>query len=350
MPNTMTTPTKSNTTQPSLDNDASLNKIRDLCKQTEELTREIKNVCKDIYPMEFESYNDYFIIHSFKRGISESGRVNLDGLRKKEQMIHYKRARNANQRKLDQNISAPPSRTPSEGSSHETSPLDPEDASASSSSSEKGAETTSISSVDSEPREIVNKVSAEISTNSIIDEDDLSGTTDGPHSIRRSSRLSEKDRQEKLKREHDEWESHETEDSDAQGKRKHRRVGRPRKSSYTSSDGEEEHELSASSSSSSVSAEQDSAAGEETDADGKIIIHDLYESLVPKVKMPQRRSDWILPPRMKFAPEKHLHTRAEYDTVKMNELVGTDRITKVLSRFEGGVAGVRTKREVNPAN
>ena len=72
--------------------------------------------------MEFESYNDYFIIHTFKKGISESGRVNLDGLRKKEQMIQYKRARNANQKKLDDNISVPPTRTSSEESSNETTP------------------------------------------------------------------------------------------------------------------------------------------------------------------------------------------------------------------------------------
>lgn len=293
--------------------------------------------------MEFESYNDYFIIHTFKKGISESGRVNLDGLRKKEQMIQYKRARNANQKKLDDNISVPPTRTSSEESSNETTPSYTVDAL----SSEKNQDSTSVSSVEAIPRQTINKVSAEISTNSIISADDIDSSSEGYHNIRRSSRLSQKDREEKLKREHDDWDKQESQDLTNQPKKKHRRVGRPRK--YPKSDTEEEHDESSSSSSSSSSGNYQTAS-DDIETDGKIVVHDLYESLVPKVKMPQRRSDWILPPRMKFVPEKNLHTRAEYDSVKINELVGTDRISMVLSRFEGGVAGVRTKKETHSTN
>lgn len=36
-----------------------------------------------------------------------------------------------------------------------------------------------------------------------------------------------------------------------------------------------------------------------------------------------------------------MRTKVVFDSIKVHELIDTDRIMKVLSRFEGGVAGIR---------
>lgn len=83
------------------------------------------------------------------------------------------------------------------------------------------------------------------------------------------------------------------------------------------------------------------ANGNSTD-DNEPIILDLYESLVIKSAYPIRRSDWVLPPRLRYTPEKQLRTRAVFTSIKINELIGSSQITKILSRFEGGVQGIRS--------
>ncbi|SMN20539.1 similar to Saccharomyces cerevisiae YOR279C RFM1 DNA-binding protein required for vegetative repression of middle sporulation genes [Maudiozyma saulgeensis] len=300
-----------------------LNTIRKLYEKTKELNQEIKNIVKDIKPMEFESYADYFLIHTFKRGISESGRVNLDGLRKREQSIYYKRIRKPNEQKIDENISLPPKRASSEETSTSITPAQTVP------SSDKEDISDSKIDINDPERKPVNKVSAEISLNSIISAED--GQNDGAHNIRRSSRISQKDREDKLKREHEKIEE------DAQrilSRKKHRGPGRPSRSSYNDNDdGNDTGE--------SFDSVSDSSNDKETLDSDLIVIKDLYETLVPKIKDPQRRSDWVLPPRMKYTQEKQLHTRPEYKSVKINELVGTNRISTILSRFEGGLAGVR---------
>lgn len=299
-----------------------LKTIRKLYKKTEELNEEIKNVIKDIKPMEFESYADYFLIHTFKSGISESGRVNLDGLRKREQSIYYKRIRKPSEQKIDENISLPPKRTPSEDSSTSITPAQTV------SSSDKEDVPESKIDGNGAGNKTVNNVSAEISLTSIISSDDI--PNDGDHNIRRSSRISQKDREDKLKREHEKIEE------DAQhsvSRKRHRGPGRPPKTSHIdSNDDDTDGNFDSTTYSSNV---------DETPDSELIVIKDLFENLVPKIRNPQRRSDWVLPPKMKYVQEKQLHTRPEYKSIKIHELVSTDRMSTILSRFEGGLASVR---------
>lgn len=76
--------------------------------------------------------------------------------------------------------------------------------------------------------------------------------------------------------------------------------------------------------------------------DNETHILDLYESLVAKSVNPIRRSDWILPPRLRYTADKQLRTRATFTAIKIHELIGTSQMTKILSKFEGGVQGIRT--------
>ncbi|CAR28858.1 ZYRO0F13574p [Zygosaccharomyces rouxii] len=87
-----------------------------------------------------------------------------------------------------------------------------------------------------------------------------------------------------------------------------------------------------------------SATNGATDSQGNVTeIRELYESVIPKVRNPYRRSDWILPPRLRFTPDKRMRTNVIYEKVKLNELVSIDKIQRVLSKFEGGITGIRKK-------
>ncbi|CCH59185.1 hypothetical protein TBLA_0B03440 [Henningerozyma blattae CBS 6284] len=74
----------------------------------------------------------------------------------------------------------------------------------------------------------------------------------------------------------------------------------------------------------------------------------LYESLVSKVKKPYRRSDWVLPTKYRYTREKHFHTKPTFEVIKINELINNTKFKTILSRFEGGLAGVY-KRNNNTA-
>ncbi|CDO93040.1 unnamed protein product [Kluyveromyces dobzhanskii CBS 2104] len=72
------------------------------------------------------------------------------------------------------------------------------------------------------------------------------------------------------------------------------------------------------------------------------MIQHLYENLINKVQEPVRRSDWLLPPKNRYTPEKNQPVKHEPEQIKINELARNLRIKKILSRFDGGLAGVRT--------
>lgn len=74
------------------------NDLRGLVDDKRKLVNEIREFEKSIKPLEFESYQDYFLIKTFKKGISASGHVDIDSLRNKEYGIYYKKIkRNATQ-------------------------------------------------------------------------------------------------------------------------------------------------------------------------------------------------------------------------------------------------------------
>ncbi|EDO15135.1 hypothetical protein Kpol_413p10 [Vanderwaltozyma polyspora DSM 70294] len=275
--------------------------LDEVSQRRNDLALAIKNFSSSIQPLEFESYSDYFIIHNFKKGRSASGRVDINVLRRREHSIYYTRIK----RKDDKNGSESNSSTPNNlsddsdsGTSHNLDKLNKDKYLGTSKSATPLGLTSSqtritrsrISNNSSQNIQVIeqptnskpaNLITCDISLKSIIPTPVPDGT------IRRSSRISQKSTNPSLKEESDEEELDDLDDN-------------PR-------------------------------------------IHDLFESLVPKVKKPYRRSDWILPTRSRYTPEKQLQTKPEYEVVKMNELVCTERVQAILSRFEGGVAGVRKK-------
>ncbi|CAI4064648.1 hypothetical protein N7582_002756 [Saccharomyces uvarum] len=296
------------------------NDLRGLVDDKRKLVNEIREFEKSIKPLEFESYQDYFLIKTFKKGISASGHVDIDSLRNKEYGIYYKKIK----RNATQDVGEPIPSNPSSSSSstRSSSSIDMSDteysgentsATADNNSSGRRRRTRSQATqrensvsiplpsirearIDNDDEEISAIDSSELPFPVPISEveniDIGSDITERDSIRRRSSRISERD--------------------------KRRSESRP------DSDADEEGD-------------------EEDTGEGETKIQDLYESLVPKILEPRRRSDWILPPRARYTPEKQMRTKPSFKSIKINELVGNRRIRSILSRFEGGVAGIRKR-------
>lgn len=284
--------------------------MAELSHKRTKLNEEIKEFSLTIKPIEFESYHDFFMIQTFKKGKSASGHVDIERLRCRNNGLYYRRLK----RNLENSAGA--SNTPATNSalSEHENDEDEEDerhdpnrffladvdkilpdsnngpkkrmtraqlaakkeSEKESELHEKQVEKQAEKQGENSDKTLIN---CDISVTSII----TKGESDG--SIRRSSRLSQKFSQD---------------------------------------------------------SSLDSAGTMVTDAN-QTQIRDLYESLVPKVKDPFRRSDWVLPSRSRYTPEKQMRTKHSHEIIKVNELVGTDRIRSVLSKFEGGVAGIRKR-------
>lgn len=289
-----------------------IDQIKELYQRNSKLREEIRCLANTIKPLEFESYDDYFLIHTFKKGISESGKVDIDDLRKREHTRYYSKIKHNNPSEDVNNINtdsiehmgsscSSSQSTPSEYLDDATSKSKKRHTRSKSLKSEAPSINESGSQSASEEEngnslQRVNNVSAEISVTSIIDVPQESQSF-----RRRSSRISKKEENERRRRNLDKTNRSPT-------RIKQETINEKPESS--------------------------------TNRNG---IHDLFESLVAKIPDPKRRSDWVLPPRAKYTPEKQMRTKAVFDSVKINELITNDRIQVVLSRFEGGVAGVRKR-------
>ncbi|QLQ79523.1 hypothetical protein HG537_0C01700 [Torulaspora globosa] len=257
------------------------------------LNEEIKKFSNGIRPMEFESYHEFFLIHTFKKGISASGHVDIERLRSRNNGTYCRRSK----RHADNGTGIPSTSSSNstvsddedieddEEDEHERSGflLDDDDKTLNESNSLSKrvtrAQLAAKKELEKETELRETLINGDISVASIIRKPEPDSN------IRRSSRLSQK---------------------------------------------------------SSEGSGLDSAGTTLADVEA-IQIRNLYESLVPKVKEPYRRSDWVLPSRNRYTPEKQMRTKHSHEVVKVNELVGTDRIRSVLSKFEGGVAGVRKR-------
>ncbi|CCF55854.1 hypothetical protein KAFR_0A04190 [Kazachstania africana CBS 2517] len=257
----------------------SIKQLKELNEKSAKLTEDIANLVNNLKPLEFESYTDYFLINTFQKGISESGKVDINDIRRRDHTRYYKKIKHdedATTTALNgSSVNTSKSPTPTLNDDFPKIKLGPNE--------DDDRESRSNSSdyiEDKKPNEKVTKNSR---------------STVADHNIRRSSRLSQKEQLEKQKNETEE-------------------------------------------------AAKEAAEAEQDSADIKIA--DLYESLVPKIVDPSRRSDWVLPPRFRFTPEKQYRTKADYEHIKINELIANKKIRTVLSKFDGGVAGIR-KRDWN---
>ncbi|CCK71348.1 Rfm1p KNAG_0G02910 [Huiozyma naganishii CBS 8797] len=295
--------------------DSKIDRIKELLKDGDTLSEDIKGLVSTIKPKEFESYHDFFIIHSFRKGRSESGRVDIDRIRRRQVGKYYERIKRDSTKEQTPPVTAGP-----EDTDYSTAAPSRAGSASLGDSSNSVTESNALdfptieqpqlnpekdSLFEQDATTVVNpgqfdKIRADISTESIIGPLYPLSNTDANY-IRRSSRISSKN----------------TVTGDAGG----------------SEAGSQPQPVS----------RRSSASKSDSTEDGELEIKDLYESLVPKTDSPNRRSDWILPPRLRYTPDKQLRTKPVVNSIKINELIATDQITIILSRFEGGLAGIRKR-------
>lgn len=337
--------------------------------QENKLTEQIKDIVSDIKPLEFESYYDYFIIHSFKKGVSESGKVDIDDLRSREHGRYYKRIKRSDVNSNSNSV--PPTSNnddndldyintrikidPNDNKSDESGPNRRRTRSQASSApivnmkeTDDDSDNEDLESLDLSNDERSNSngntSSGELSkiNSDFEDEENRNVATTDIISVELDTLPSSPDTS-------DDVEDNIDKDTDEENKELPKIEEETEKNLEEKENGNDtngthiESPLGDSAEEKAVGEHIEKEKEQEQEEEHELDIHDLYESLVPKVKDPERRSDWILPPRFRYIPEKQMRTKHVHETVKVNELVSMKRIRKVLSRFEGGVAGVRKR-------
>lgn len=73
-----------------------------VAKHKKLLNKAILDFDKKIYPLEFESYYNYFQLKSFEKGFSESGIVDLDEVRHKDRPLYYTKLMKKDKNKQEQ--------------------------------------------------------------------------------------------------------------------------------------------------------------------------------------------------------------------------------------------------------
>lgn len=281
----------------------------------------LQELLDDLKPIEFESYQDYFLINTFKKGISESGKVDIERLRSGGHAVYYQRVKRKRKSKgsskEDEEISNPSrssskarSASDNNGSSSEEDDDDDSDYGNDNNRNKKksGSNIDPNTNISESGSADSNFFNGNISKSSII-------PAPVKGNVRRSSRLSLQQQQQLEKQKQI---------------RKHQKQG-----------SEEDLKKDETGDTNDFEEEKSDICD---DSNSKEHIKDLFETLVEKVIEPKRRSDWVLPPRLRYQPEKQMRTKPAFDSVKINEVMANKSIRHILSRFEGGVAGVR-KRE-----
>lgn len=339
--------------------------LKSLTQESEQIYAEISNVVKDIVPLEFESYTDYFIIHTFKKGKSESGKVDMLDLRRRDHTQYYqkiKRSSSSNKSNTKgkdnltnqpQNNTGTASVTPPPSSSSSLDYLhklnDPMDEDEKTIRSKTGPTTTTPDSSTENKQQILQDGddSPIDSISDGVDVDDLEDIYDSDQNPSSLDRPDNTNNNDKISGDITEQSIIEPPEQDTSLGYRRRSSRISKKQEQKKLERQEQLRQTLLNAETKILSEQVVSPdtipeGVESDQEGEHNdVKDLYESLVPKVKAPTRRSDWVLPPRLKFQPEKQIRTKVVVESIKVHELIDTDRIMKVLSRFEGGVAGIR---------
>lgn len=246
-----------------------------------EIFNKFKKTSKSIKPKEFESYHEYFVLHNFKKGKSARGHVDVENVRKNNLQLRTRSRRNQHEIFVREPIDLP-------GSS------------------------TSLSD------ECCNEVDKEFENLTKRHEPPADETGDEPTKNGNTSQ-GRKRLYSHLKGEI--VESSAVSQSNSQiGERRSKRLLNKINDREISS-----HPLTE----------------DRTDENDELLITDLYEAIVPKVEQPYRRSDWVLPSRFKYTPDKQMRTKPEFEKVNLSELISVEKIQRVLARFEGGLKGIR---------
>ncbi|CAR22825.1 Rfm1p [Lachancea thermotolerans CBS 6340] len=248
------------------------NKRRQLSQESAALKRNVK-------PIEFESYEDFFLLNKFKKGVSESGKVDVEGIKSRITGVYYEKIkRGVNGQTSDSELQS------DDEKSKKNAEFRPKRRTTRSQLNKQKVLASRSSSTSQSPTPEQRKpalLDASISVNSIIP----SNNSDG--NIRRSSRLSQKEKE---------------------------------------------------------ILEKKALLLERAGIEAAVPqILDLFESIVPKTLEPVRRSDWILPSKCRFIPEKFAPIKHTPEQIRINDLIHNGRIRKIMTRFKGGLAGVRKK-------
>ncbi|KAH3902404.1 uncharacterized protein SCODWIG_03793 [Saccharomycodes ludwigii] len=213
----------------------------------------MKDIQDNLHSLEFESYYEYFLINTFQKGFSKSGCVDAEELKRRDHGIYYQKIQMNNIE--DENDTS--ENTRNFGGSYQGS-----------SSNKNNSKSLSK-----------------------------------PVTIRRSSRLSKKEKEKEiLKR---------TSDNKNLNNKKFKsaKVGKPIPQSSTNK--------------------------KTDDIDNKIVICDLLEALVEKIPTPSRRSDWVLSPKNKYVPEKNTPIKPKNDNlVKIYQLTSNPKIQNILKKYK----------------
>ncbi|CEP60198.1 Rfm1p LALA0_S01e05226g [Lachancea lanzarotensis] len=248
-------------------------------KRRRQIFEETQELRTSINPLEFESYKDYFVLKKFKKGVSVSGRVGIGENRTRSTGVYYEKI----------------TRTGDNGSNDDDDSSQNSEGGRKEKSRHMHAQSSivkqELSDSDSFPKSSPAPQSAtnnnsnffdtSISTSSIIP----ANSTDA--NVRRSSRLSLREREILEKK-----------------------AIRLQEAGF-----EEENPR----------------------------IVDLYESIIPKIISPVRRSDWLLPNKEQFIPEKFAPIKHAPEQIKINDLIHNSKLRRIMKRFKGGLAGVRKK-------
>ncbi|SCV05879.1 LANO_0H17194g1_1 [Lachancea nothofagi CBS 11611] len=241
-----------------------------------EESRELKTTIK---PLEFESYEDYFVLTKFEKGVSVSGKVGFEDGKTRSTGVYYEKIKRGSRDENGENKND--SLSDSDGDQPKTASATKKRATRSQVSKLKRESSDSALPSGRRMDPTTAFFDTTISVSSIIPSENADGN------IRRSSRLSQRER-EILENKANRLEENEPEE----------------------------------------------AAPE---------ILDLFESIIPKMVEPVRRSDWLLPNKNRFIPEKFAPVKHTPEQIKINDLIHNSKIRKIMKRFKGGLAGVRKK-------
>lgn len=280
----------------------------ELTRKRDDLAEQIKVLSYQVKPIEFESYHEYFLINTFRKGISASGHVDVDRLRRKNHGKYYKRIKRGPNTTTTESVSSSPA-SPNNSLSDEDDTDD---------DNERDKQNTDDQDSYGEDNDIAN-------------DESKTGSKRRTRAQAAAKKETKKSSPSQETLEQAEQKLINGDISVASIIPTAKSEGTRRRSSRLTQRTNENSILSMSNSSMMP------------DEESFTKIRDLYESLVPKVKDPYRRSDWILPSKQRYTPEKQMQTKPVFEKVKINELVTSGRIRYILSKFEGGVAGVRKR-------
>lgn len=264
------------------DDQTTWQKIVDSSNKRRDIFTKFKEASKQINPIEFESYYDFFVLNTFKKGKSASGHVDIENVMKNNAQHHRRSKRKHHDLSVREPINTASSSYLSDDGEDENT-----DDNKDTEQFSGGRASPPVDGIEQEQkkRRSTTQFLALSNNHSQTHEMDIPLGTNLHGAERRSTRLLNK--------------------------------ANKNDSSFnpTSDDSTEEH--------------------------GETLIKDLYESIVPKVAQPYRRSDWVLPSRLRYTPDKQMRTKPEFEKVNLSDLISVEKIQRVLSKFEGGLKGIR---------